>query len=69
MSKVTYFSIMGKHVYAMVCITPDIAYVIGIVIRFLSKSRKRALEFLKWILSSMRRKARKCLCFGNENLM
>ena len=40
MSKVPYASAIGNLMYAMVCIRPDIAHVVGVVSRFMSRDRK-----------------------------
>ena len=40
MSKVPYASAVGSLMYAMVCIRPDIAHVVGVVSRFVHNLRK-----------------------------
>ena len=40
MSKVPYDSAIGSLMYAMVCTRPDIAHVVGVVSRFMSRPRK-----------------------------
>ena len=41
MSKVPYASAIGSLMYAMVCTRPDIAHVVGVVNRFMSKAGKQ----------------------------
>ena len=41
MSKVPYASTVGNLMYTMVCTRPDIAYVMGVVSRFISRPRKQ----------------------------
>jgi len=40
MSHVPYASAVGSLMYAMVCTRPDIAHVVGVLSRFMSKPRK-----------------------------
>jgi len=40
MSRVPYSSVVGSLVYVMVCIRPDLTYVVSIVSRFMSNPRK-----------------------------
>ena len=40
MSKVSYASTIGSLMYAMVCTRPNIAHVVGVVSKFMSRSRK-----------------------------
>ena len=40
MSKVPYTSAIGSLMYAMVCTRPNIAHVVGVVSRFMSRPRK-----------------------------
>ena len=41
MSKVPYASVIGSLMYAMVCTRPDIAHVVGVVSRFMSRPGKQ----------------------------
>ena len=41
MSKVPYASAIGSLMYAIVCTKPDIAHVVGVVSRFMSRPRKQ----------------------------
>ena len=50
MSKVLYASAIDSLMYAMVCIRPDITYVVGVVSRFMSRPEKQHWEAVKWIL-------------------
>nr|KYP53493.1 Retrovirus-related Pol polyprotein from transposon TNT 1-94 [Cajanus cajan] len=52
----------------MVCSRLDIAYVVGVVSRFLSNIRKRHWEAVKWILRYLRGTTKRCLFFGNGDL-
>jgi len=40
MSRVPYASAVGSLMYAMACIRPDIAHVVGVLSRFMSKPGK-----------------------------
>ena len=50
MSKVPYTSAIGSLMYAMVCTRPDIAHVVAVMSRFMSRPRKQHWEAVKWIL-------------------
>ena len=41
MSKVPYASTIGSLMYAMVCTRPDIAHVVGVVSKFMSRPGKQ----------------------------
>ena len=69
MSKVPYLSIVGSLMYAMICTKPYIAYVVGVVSRFLSNPRKEHWNTVKWILRYLRRTTKRYLCFGIGDLM
>ena len=49
MKKETYASVMGSSIYVMVCTRPDIAFVVGVVNRFMSNPRKEHWVAVKWI--------------------
>ena len=53
--------------YAMVCISPDIAHAVGVVSRFLRNPEKEHWEAVKWILTYLRGSSDECLCFGASN--
>jgi len=50
MSKVPYASAVGSLMYAMVCTRPDIAFVAGVVARFMADPGKAHWEAVKWLL-------------------
>ncbi|KAJ9566889.1 hypothetical protein OSB04_002855 [Centaurea solstitialis] len=54
MDRISYASAVGSLMYAMVCTRPDIAYVLGVVSRFLSNPGKKHWEAVKWILKNLR---------------
>jgi hypothetical protein len=51
MSKVHYSSTVGSLIYAMVCTRPDIAHVVGVVIRYMNNPHKEHWEEVKLILN------------------
>ena len=63
MSKVPYASAIGSLMYAMMCTRPNIAHVVGVVSRFMSKPRKQHWETVKWILRYLRGSSNTCLYF------
>ena len=68
MSKVPYASAIGSLMYAMVCTRPDIAHVVGVVSKFMSRPGKQHWEVVKWILRYLRGSSDTCLCFTSANL-
>ena len=65
MSKVPYASALGSLMYAMVCIRPDIAHVVGVISRYMSHPRIEHWNVVKWILEYLRGTS-KCLHFGGS---
>jgi len=49
MSRVPYVNVVGSLMYAMVCIRPDIAHVVGVLSRFMSKPGKEHWKIVKWV--------------------
>ena len=68
MSKVPYVLVIGSLMYAMVCTRLDIAYVVGVVSRFMSRPGKQHWEVVKWILRYLRSSSDTCLCFIGASL-
>ena len=62
-SKVPYASTIGSLMYAMMCTRPDIAHVVGIVSRFISRPGKQHWEAVNWILRYLKGSLDTCLCF------
>eukprot|EP01018_Ginkgo_biloba_P007114 Gb_02705 [translate_table: standard] len=67
MSKVSYSSVVGSLMYAMVCTRMDIAYAVGVVSRFMNNLGKEHWEAVKWILRYLRGTTAQALCFGGSN--
>ena len=51
----------------MVCTWPDIAHVIGVVSRYMSKLSMEHQNVVKWTLSYLRGTTSKALCFRGSN--
>ena len=68
MSKVPYASAIGSLMYAMVCTRPDIAHVVGVVSRFMSRPGKQHWEVVKWILRYLKGSSDTSLCFIGASL-
>lgn len=49
MSKVLYENTVGCLMYLMVCTRLDLAYIVSLIIRFMSKSRRTHWEAVKWV--------------------
>ena len=52
----------------MVCIRPDIAHVVGVVSKFMSRPGKQHWEVVKWILRYFKGSSDTCLCFTSASL-
>ena len=65
MRSVLYASIVASLMYAMVCTRPDIAYVVGVVSRFLSNPGILHWETIKWIMRYLRDTSKLKLTFGS----
>ena len=68
MSKVLYASTIGSLMYVMVCTGPNIAHVVGVVSRFMSRPGKQHWEAVKWILRYLKGSSDICLCFTSASL-
>ena len=68
MSKVPYASAIGSLMYVMVCTRPNIAHVMGIVSRFMSRPGKQHCEAVNWILRYLKGSLDTCLCFTGASL-
>jgi len=68
MSKVSYASIVGSLMYAMVCTRPYISHVVGVMSRFLSDPEKEHSEGVKWILKYLKGTSKMHLSFKRSNL-
>ena len=68
MSKVPYASAIGSLMYAMVCTRPDIAHVVEVVSKFMSKPGKQHWEAVKWILRYLKGSSDTSLCFIGASL-
>jgi hypothetical protein len=69
MSRVSYSSTVGNLMYAMVCTRLDIAYVVGIVSRYMNNPGKEHWELVKWILMYLRGVVTHALCFGGSDIV
>ena len=68
MSKVPYASTIGSLIYAMVCIRLDIAHVVGIMNRFMSRPGRQHWEAVKWIMRHLKSSSDTCFCFIGASL-
>ncbi|RVW84651.1 Retrovirus-related Pol polyprotein from transposon TNT 1-94 [Vitis vinifera] len=65
MRSVLYASAVASLMYAMVCTRPDIAYVVGVVSRFLSNPGRLHWEAVKWIMRYLRDTSKLKLTLGS----
>ena len=68
MRKVPYASVVGSLMYAMLCIRPDICYVMGIVSRFQSNPGLGHWIAVKHILTYLRRTRNYMLVYSGGDL-
>ena len=50
MARVSYASVVGSLMYAMVCTRPDIAHAVGVESRFMANPGTEHWEAIKWLL-------------------
>jgi hypothetical protein len=63
MSRVPYASEIGSLMYAMVCTRPDIAHVVGVLSRYMSKPRKEHWTTVKRVFMYLCGTASYGLCY------
>ena len=68
MSKIPYQSAVGSLMYAMIATRPDIAFVVGVVSKFLSNPGKKHWEAVKMILRYLCGTKNKCLCLDGGDV-
>ena len=68
MRKVPYTSAIGNLIYVMVCTRPDIAHIMGVVSKFMSRPGKQHWEAAKWIMRYLRGSSNTCFCFTRASL-
>ena len=65
MSRVSYSSVVGSLMYAMVCSRPDLAYAVSVVSRYMEKLSKEHWKAVQWIMRYLRgSNSTVCLQFG-----
>src|SRR5688572_31132685 len=66
MSKVSYSSVVGSLMYAMVCSRPDLSHAISVVARYMSNPGKEHWKVVQWIFTYLRGSSSACLCFSKS---
>ena len=61
----SYASVVGRLMYVVVCTRPDIAFVVGIVNRYMSNPRKEHWTAVKWMLKYLKGTSSVCLRYGS----
>ena len=69
MRKVLYASAIGSLMYAMVCMRPDITFVVGAVSRYMSNPGREHWAAVKWILRYLKGTSEVCLRYGVGKLV
>jgi len=67
MSHVPYASATGSLMYAMVCTRPNIAHVVGVLSKFMSKLGKEHWIVLKWVFRYLRANSDYGLCYQGRS--
>ncbi|MCO5604023.1 hypothetical protein L7F22_058180 [Adiantum nelumboides] len=69
MEKIPYSSVVGNLMYAMIVATcPEIAFVVGVVSRYMSNPDKKHWEALKSILRYLKATKDMRICYGSREL-
>jgi hypothetical protein len=66
MSKVSYSSVVGSLMYAMVCSRPDLSHAMSVVARYRSNPGKEHWKVVQWIFIYLRGSSSACLCLGKS---
>ena len=69
MRRVSYASVVGSLMYAMVCTRPNIAFVVGTLRRYMSNPCKEHCAIVKWILKYLKGTSSVCLRYGSGEPM
>ena len=64
MSRVPYSSVVGSLMYTMVCSSPDLAYAVNVVSKYMAKPGKEHWKAIQWIMRYLRGSSSVCLQFG-----
>jgi hypothetical protein len=67
MSRVPYVSVVGSLMYAMVCTRPDIAHAVGVLSRYMSKTRKEHWTTVKRVFRYLHGTASYGLCYQGRS--
>ena len=67
MSRIPYSSVFGSLMYAMVCISPDIAHAVAVVRRYMNSLGKENWNTVEWVLGYFRGTTSLELCFGGSD--
>ena len=63
MSRVPYVSVVGSLMYAMVCTRPDIAHIVGVLSKYMSKQRKEHWIVVKSVFRYLRGTTEHAICY------
>ena len=69
MRRVSYACIIGSLMHVMVCMSPDIAFVVGVLTRYMGNPGKEHWAAVKWILRYLRGTPIVCLRHGSGKTM
>jgi len=70
MVKISCASTICSLMYEMVCTRPYIAYVVIVVSKFMSNTRRKHWEAVKWLLLYLKGTSKTTLCFSkNDNIL
>ena len=66
MSRVSYASVVGSLMFAMICTRPDIAQAVGAVSRYMADPGRENWEVMKRILRYIKGTSYVALCYGGS---
>ena len=65
MDKLPYTSAVGSLMYTMIATRLDIAFVVGVVSRYMSNPSKKHWEAVKGIMRYLKATKSMCICYGS----
>ena len=68
MNKLSYASVVGSLMYAMIATRPDIAFAVEVVSRYMSNPGKKHWEAVKGIMRYLKATKHMCICYGSQDL-
>ena len=65
MDELSYASLVGSLMYAMIATRPNIAFAMGVVSKYMSNPGKKHWEVVKGIMRYLKATKSMCICYGS----